>query len=147
MIILIIIIIIIIIVINITIIIINITIIIIIIIIIITYIIIITITTTITTIVTTIYTLFSVFHYKLFQYLSQVFVCLNSFHTNPFIWKHPVATCCYVYKCWISGKQCRPWSDAAFCGVWPGSTLFANTFRSNYLLFSFIYTTFLEGSS
>ena len=22
-------------------------------------------------------------------------------------------------------KQCRPWSDAAFCGVWSGSTLFA----------------------
>ena len=22
-------------------------------------------------------------------------------------------------------KQCRPWSDAAFCGIWSGSTLFA----------------------
>ena len=22
-------------------------------------------------------------------------------------------------------KQCRPWSDAALCGVWSGSTLFA----------------------
>ena len=21
-------------------------------------------------------------------------------------------------KCWISGKQCRPWPDVAFCGVW-----------------------------
>ena len=23
-------------------------------------------------------------------------------------------------------KQCRPWSDATFCGIWSGSTLFAN---------------------
>ena len=23
-------------------------------------------------------------------------------------------------------KQCKPWSDAAFCGVWSGSALFAN---------------------
>ena len=23
-------------------------------------------------------------------------------------------------------KQCRPWSDALFCGVWSGSALFAN---------------------
>ena len=27
--------------------------------------------------------------------------------------------------CWISDKQCRPRSDAAFCGVWSGSTLFS----------------------
>ena len=30
-------------------------------------------------------------------------------------------------NCWMSGKQCRPWSDAALCGVWSGSTLFAQT--------------------
>ena len=30
-----------------------------------------------------------------------------------------------VWNCWMSGKQCRPWSDAAFCGIWSGSTLFA----------------------
>ena len=26
---------------------------------------------------------------------------------------------------WINGEQCRPKSDAAFCGVWSGSALFA----------------------
>ena len=25
----------------------------------------------------------------------------------------------------MSGKQYRPWSDPAFCGVWSGSNLFA----------------------
>ena len=24
------------------------------------------------------------------------------------------AACKYVENCWMSGKQCRPWSDAAF---------------------------------
>ena len=28
-------------------------------------------------------------------------------------------------NCWMSDKMCIPWSDAAFCGVWFGSTLFA----------------------
>ena len=32
-------------------------------------------------------------------------------------------TMCLKY--WICGKQSRPRSDAAFCGVWSGSTLFA----------------------
>ena len=31
-----------------------------------------------------------------------------------------ILTCCNL------SKQCRPWSDAAFCGVWSGSALFAN---------------------
>ena len=26
----------------------------------------------------------------------------------------------------IKCKQCRPWSDAGFCGIWSGSKLFAN---------------------
>ena len=30
--------------------------------------------------------------------------------------------------CLVFGKQCRPWSDAAFCGVWSGSKLFAQNF-------------------
>ena len=33
----------------------------------------------------------------------------------------------------MSGKQCRPWSDAAYCGVWSGSTLFAKTYLPQYL--------------
>ena len=31
----------------------------------------------------------------------------------------------------MSGKQCRPWSDAAFCGVWSWSTLFAQACLSD----------------
>ena len=33
---------------------------------------------------------------------------------------------------WMKGIQCRPWSDAAFCGVWSGSTLFALTCLPQY---------------
>ena len=38
-----------------------------------------------------------------------------------------------VKKCWMSGKQCRPWSDATFCGIWSGSTLFDKVYLSQYL--------------
>ena len=33
----------------------------------------------------------------------------------------------------MSCKSCRPWSDATFCGVWSGSTLFAQAYLSQYL--------------
>ena len=33
--------------------------------------------------------------------------------------------------CWMSDKQCRPRSDAAFCGIWSGSTLFAKPVGPN----------------
>ena len=32
----------------------------------------------------------------------------------------------YVKNCWMSNKPCRPWSDAAECSIWSGSTLFAH---------------------
>ena len=32
----------------------------------------------------------------------------------------------------MGGKQCRPWSDAAFCSIWSGSTLFAQASLSQY---------------
>ena len=32
---------------------------------------------------------------------------------------------CIIFFIEISIEQCRPWSDAAFCGVWSGSALFA----------------------
>ena len=35
--------------------------------------------------------------------------------------------------CWMSGKQCRPWSGDGFCGVWSGSTLFAQACLSQHL--------------
>ena len=46
--------------------------------------------------------------------------------TNPFY---------YLWMCIklrMSGKQCRPWSDAAYCGVWSGSPLFAQACLSEY---------------
>ena len=33
-----------------------------------------------------------------------------------------------MFKILLDGKQCRPWSDAAFCGIWSGSTLFAKPY-------------------
>ena len=35
--------------------------------------------------------------------------------------------------CWMSNKQCRPWSNAAFCSIWCGSTLYAHACMSRYL--------------
>ena len=35
-------------------------------------------------------------------------------------------------NCWMSCKQCRPWSDATFCDIWSGSTLFARVCLSKY---------------
>ena len=35
--------------------------------------------------------------------------------------------------CYMYGKQCRPWSDAAFCSIWSRSTLFAKAYLSQYL--------------
>ena len=54
-------------------------------------------------------------------------------------------TCLIIYKSlfhyllmclkfwWMSGKQCRPGSDGPYCGVWYGSTLFAQACLSQYL--------------
>ena len=36
-------------------------------------------------------------------------------------------------NCWMSGKLCRPWPDTTFCGIWPGSKLFAKACLSQYL--------------
>ena len=36
-------------------------------------------------------------------------------------------------NCWVGGKQCRPWSDAALCGVWSGSALFTQACLSEYV--------------
>ena len=45
-------------------------------------------------------------------------------------------------QCSVSDKQCRPWSDAAFCGVWSGHTLFAKVSLSAYTMFTlYIETT------
>ena len=36
-------------------------------------------------------------------------------------------------NCWMNCNQCRPWSDTAFCSIWSGSTLFAQTCLPQYL--------------
>ena len=35
-------------------------------------------------------------------------------------------------NCVMSGKQCSPWSDAEFCGIWSGSTQFTQDYLSEY---------------
>ena len=59
---------------------------------------------------------------------------LNSFHTCPKIWKSLFyyLLMCLKYYC-MFGKQCRPWSDATFCDVLSWSTLFAESYLSQYL--------------
>ena len=59
---------------------------------------------------------------------------LSTYHTCPKVWNSPLnyLLMCLEYCC-MYGKQCRPWSDAAFCCVWPGSTLFAKAYLSQYL--------------
>ena len=58
---------------------------------------------------------------------------LSTYHTWPKIWESillPVdVSKILLYAC----KQCRPWSDTAFCSVWPGSTLFAKAYLSQNL--------------
>ena len=39
---------------------------------------------------------------------------------HQYSWKHTS-----VFRQTCQSKQCRPWSDATFCGIWSGSTLFA----------------------
>ena len=56
-------------------------------------------------------------------------ICASSFH---------YLIICLNY-CWMSGKQCRPWADIAFCGIWSGSTLFDQACLSQYLgLFQYL---------
>ena len=55
---------------------------------------------------------------------------LSTYHTCPKNWKSPFY---YLLIAVLYGKQCRPWSDAAFCSIWSGSTLFAKAYLSQYL--------------
>ena len=57
-------------------------------------------------------------------YLTKVYHKISQVHST---------TCWFFWKnCWMGGKQCRPWSDAAFCGIWSGTTLFAQVLLSQY---------------
>ena len=61
---------------------------------------------------------------------------LSVYRMCPKIWNSPFycLVMCIKYCC-MYGKQCRPWSDAAFCSVWSGSTMFAKAYLSQYLGF------------
>ena len=55
------------------------------------------------------------------------------YHTCPKIWNSPFYSLLMCLKyCCMYGKQCRPRSDAASCGIWSGSTLFAKAYLSQY---------------
>ena len=59
---------------------------------------------------------------------------LCTYYNCPKIWNSPFyyLLLCLKYCC-MYGKQCRLWSDAEFCGIWSGSTLFAKVCLSQYL--------------
>ena len=50
-----------------------------------------------------------------------------------YIHTQSTSTFWYVLKCWENNKPCRPWSDAAFCGIRFVSTLSAQAYLSEYL--------------
>ena len=59
---------------------------------------------------------------------------LSMYHIWSKIWNNLFYYLLMCLKYWyIYGKQYRPWSDAAFCDVCSGSTLFAKTYLSQYL--------------
>ena len=58
---------------------------------------------------------------------------LTPYHTWPKIWMSPILPLDTSINYWMSGKQCRPWSDATFCGIRSGSALFAEACLSQYL--------------
>ena len=67
-------------------------------------------------------------------YLTQVLGHLIYYHTCYKIWNSPFSCLLMYLKYWcMYGKQCRHWSDAAFCGVWSGSTLSAKAYPSQHL--------------
>ena len=60
---------------------------------------------------------------------------LSTFHSHLKMFTDPVNYLLICLKnCWMSVKQCRFRSDAAFCSIWSGSTLFyIKVFKYDYL--------------
>ena len=59
---------------------------------------------------------------------------LSIYHICPSLWNRSFyCLLMYLNHFCMYGKQCRPWSDAAFCSIWSGSTLFAKAYLSQYL--------------
>ena len=59
---------------------------------------------------------------------------LSTYHTCPKTKNSPFYyPLMYLKYYFMYGKQCRPWSDAAFCGIWSGTTLFAKVYLFQFL--------------
>ena len=71
---------------------------------------------------------------KIYRNNPKYWDTLSSYHTCRKVWHSSFyyVLMCLKY-CWMYGKQCRPWSDAAFCGIWSGATLFTKVHLSHYL--------------
>ena len=59
----------------------------------------------------------------------QYWDSLSTYHICPKIWN---SSFYYLLMCQndcsMYGKQCRPWLDAVFCGIWSESTLFVKAY-------------------
>ena len=64
----------------------------------------------------------SKFHFHGKFWINLINLGLFSF---KLLFKKSFALIVNVKNYWMSGKQCRPWSDATFWRIWSGSTLFA----------------------
>ena len=66
-------------------------------------------------------------------YLPQIFTALTFYRILLFNQSIllPVNVCKIAR--WVANSVDPPWSDAAFCGVWSGSTLFAQACLSQYV--------------
>ena len=65
--------------------------------------------------------------------------CINSLPNLSTIWTSPfVCPLMRLKHCWMSDKQCRPWSDGAYCAVWSGSKLIAQYVRTHRVNTEFI---------
>ena len=83
------------------------------------------------------YTLFRIFYYHITQ---KYWDTHTPYYSCPKTLNNSIGLCIDMYKnCWMSGKQCRPWSDAMFCGIWSGSTLFAQAYLSQNLQLWYLY--------
>ena len=69
-----------------------------------------------------------------YRVYSKYWDILIPYFTCPKFW---ISQFRYLLIClkywWMTGKQCRPRSDATFYGIWSGSTLFTEACLSKYL--------------
>ena len=63
---------------------------------------------------------------KLFLFIILVII-LHGYLTSTAYWHFLLTHCSQETPKRVIGKQCRPRSDAAECGIWSGYSLFANS--------------------